>query len=303
MEAAFTSALPESFVTNAVRVCGTRGREWLESIPSVVCDLEARWNITVGSHFSDLSYNFVAPVRRNDGRHAVLKLGLPVEDNEIFSEAAYLRHLEGRGAVALIEEERSFRAILVERAVPGQDLLAVFGKDPSRAADIGIACLQMVVSGPPKNAGDLIELRTWFEKMQAFPRSVFPAEYIETALDIFREYSSDPFFLIHGDYHHTNILSNGDDTFTVIDPKGVIGSLCYDMAVFLNNHKGWLAPRPGHKRELDLAVLKFSNSFAVSPGKIRRWAFAQMVLSSFWTFTEGVQTWREDLALADIWKI
>ena len=122
-------------------------------------------------------------------------------------------------------------------------------------------------------------------------------------MKIFESSKANKSKLIHGDFHHTNILANGRNSFTVIDPKGVIGDVRYDIAVFLNNHHGWLARRKAVRDELESAVMQFADAFATSPEGIRQWGFAQMVLSSYWTFTEGGLFWRKRLASADIWNV
>lgn len=49
--------------------------------------------------------------------------------------------------------------------------------------------------------------------------------------DINQKYSRN--FLLHGDLHHENILKNENGSYTVIDPKGVIGDPVFDLSRFI----------------------------------------------------------------------
>lgn len=42
-------------------------------------------------------------------------------------------------------------------------------------------------------------------------------------------------YLLHGDLHHDNILLNANGTYTVVDPKGVIGDPVFDTPRYLLN--------------------------------------------------------------------
>ncbi len=49
--------------------------------------------------------------------------------------------------------------------------------------------------------------------------------------DINQKYSRN--LLLHGDLHHENILKNENGSYTVIDPKGVIGAPVFDLSRFI----------------------------------------------------------------------
>jgi streptomycin 6-kinase len=126
MTASFKDSLPKEFVQNTIALCGDEGKVWLEALPETIRMLEMRWSIKVGKHFGKIAYNYVAEAICSDDSVAVLKIGLPLKDVEIFGEAKYLREHSGEGAIRLISEDRSLRAILIERAVPGKNLTRIF---------------------------------------------------------------------------------------------------------------------------------------------------------------------------------
>ena len=91
----FRASLPEKFTENTISLCGSKGELWLDELPDIITALEKQWSIAAGKHFRNLSYNYVAGARLKDGRPAVLKIGLPLTEVEIYGEAAYLRAIGG----------------------------------------------------------------------------------------------------------------------------------------------------------------------------------------------------------------
>lgn len=292
---------PAEFVENVIRTCRAKGELWLSRLPETIEELEDLWTIKTGPHFSNLTYNFVTSAEMKDGSKAVLKIGLPVDDLEIYSEAEFLRIADGRGAVKLLAENRTRRAMLLERLEPGCDLKQVYRGDRSQMVKTAARVLKRTVAEPPSEYEFLIDLRDWFEKLHDSESGEFPAGHMEKTRKIADR--QEAIKLIHGDYHHTNVLSRGANDFVVIDPKGVIGDVRYDIGVFLNNHLWYAEPGREHRAEMDEAVREFADQFGCPAASIVEWAFAQVTLSAYWTFTEGGEHWKRQLALADFWNV
>ena len=103
MTVSFRDSLPPELVANTVALCGERGERWLKRLPELIRALERRWSITAGKHFPNIEYNYVAAAECEDGTSAVLKIGLPLENIEIYGEAKYLETLAGNGGRKAIE--------------------------------------------------------------------------------------------------------------------------------------------------------------------------------------------------------
>src|SRR5689334_21753977 len=87
--------LPASFVRH------NDDPAWLRGLPDLLDRLAARWSLTLGPHFPELSYNYVAPATRADGTPCVLKVGR-LHDGELLTEIEALRLWDGRGAAQLL---------------------------------------------------------------------------------------------------------------------------------------------------------------------------------------------------------
>ncbi len=297
----FRLNLPKRFTKNTLDVCGKLGEQWLNDLPSIIGELEENWSLKVEKPFLSLSYNFVAPCVCKGG--AVLKIALPLNNPEIFNEASFLKISDGKGAVKLLKSDENRRAILLERLTPGANLKEVCQTDETKAVEIAIKTLREILKKLPENSS-YRRLEDWFKGFDRAANTTFPREFISKAGEFYKELSSSSQkFLIHGDLHHENILSAEREPFLAIDPKGIIGDIGYEISVFLNNHLWWLASDANLKEKLNDAVQLFSEAFEIEPRDLRKWAFAQIVLSAWWTFEENGENWENELAFAEIWEV
>ena len=69
--------LPSSFSQTIVELYKDQGRAWLQALPALLDELAETWSLTLQSHFTNLSFNYVTPALRADGTPAVLKVGVP----------------------------------------------------------------------------------------------------------------------------------------------------------------------------------------------------------------------------------
>jgi streptomycin 6-kinase len=298
----FTSGLAEKFIRNCLDSCGDDGRKWLEELPEIIDEIAVDWSLKVDKPFLNLSYNFVAPCVLMNESEAVLKIALPLENSEIFNEASFLQMASGKGAVKLLDIDRDNRAILIERLKPGANLKTIFRKDKFKAIEVAIQTMQKIVKKAPENSS-FRSLEDWFKGFERAENTKFPREFVNKAYGFFKESGSKQEFLIHADLHHENILSAEREPFLAIDPKGIIGNIGYEIAVFLNNHLWWLASEMNLKDKLNYAIQQFSEAFEISQEDLRRWAFAQIVLSAWWTFDENGKNWESELDFAKFWEV
>jgi streptomycin 6-kinase len=301
----FKDSLPSELVAHVTSMCGSKGVKWLDELGDVVRELEQSWSLKVLEPFPAGEFNFVAPSVRDDGELAVLKISPPFESIEIVGEAAFLRSRNGDGTVRLIAEDMGRRAILIEHAVPGKNLAELFTDDPSQSLGPAIEVLRSILSPPPASS-EIKTLDEWFDGMRRkHPPTSFPSGYASKALNIYEDLSrdSDRTFYLHGDFHPGNIVSATRKPFLAIDPKGIIGHIGYEIAVFLNNFHWWQETRSDVRPRLDNAVTQFSDAFDIDPFELRQWAFAQMVLGAWWTFEDMPEIYAGEVAKADVWDV
>ena len=197
------------------------------------------WGVPLGSPFRLARYSFVAPA----GCDAVLKV-TPPEDDEADEEGDALELWGGDGAVRLLRRDRARRALLLARARPGTDL-AELPEDAATdvAADLGTRLWRPASAPPFRWIGDHVP--RWLDNAAPGPgRELLPlARSIYASLDIGRG------TLVHGDFHHHNLLSH-DGGYVAIDPKPMLGEPEFDVAPFLWNPLSYRMRRDVTERRL-----------------------------------------------------
>jgi streptomycin 6-kinase len=299
-----TENLPLKFRQNIKGLYGAKGEKWLDDLPQTLEEICVKWNLTLEDFFPNLSFNFVAKCFDNKGEKYVLKVGVPDEDSPLLTEKRTLEAFDGKGVVKVLRYDEKLCAMLLERAVEGKTLSETCGEDYAKAVEIAIEVLKKLPRNPPDKT-QFINLETWIDGLNRAFKAGFAPEKVSKAQEFFAALI-EPFerkILLHGDVHFDNILSARREPFLLIDPKGLIGEIGYEIAVFLNDLAGWTEHLANRKMILETAVKRFSVEFAVSSQDLRKWCFAFAVLSAWWMMEDFGENCEKTLALADIWDV
>jgi streptomycin 6-kinase len=295
--------IPEHFAQTQREVYGERGQRWLAQLPQVVADLERRWGFRARDPFPNLSYNYVAPVELDSGRPAVLKLGVPSAEGA--GEIYALQHYRGDGVVMLLESDASVLALLLERVLPGRMLSEL---DDDDAATHILATLMRRLWRPLPPDHPLPSVAAWCNGLGRLRDTFggatgpFPAPIVELAERTFAELlaSAGPPMLVHGDLHHLNVLSAEREPWLVIDPKGLAGDPGFDVGAMLHNPSRVVGSAPDLRRLLDRRLAIMSDVVGIARDRLAAWAFAQAVLSAWWTYEDHGRVGEDALRQAEI---
>jgi streptomycin 6-kinase len=177
------------------------------------------WGLELGEPFALSNVSYVAPAGPG-----VLKVAWE-GDEEALHEADALEFWDGDGAARLLR--RSGRALLEARAVPGDDLSAL-PDDDATAIAVDVASRLWRRAGSPFRAVGPEVLR-WLEEAEREGSALVPL-----ARELFAELRPGAEWLVHGDFHHHNVLRDGEH-FIAIDPKPYLADREYDLPSFLWN--------------------------------------------------------------------
>jgi streptomycin 6-kinase len=181
------------------------------------------WGLELAPPFALSNVSFVAPV----GEDEVLKAPW-AGDDESLHEGDALELWGGDGAVRLLR--RSGRVLLEERAVPGDDLSRLGDEESTAiAVDLGLR-LWRPARAPFRPVGP--EVLGWLERAEHEG-----GELVALARDLFAQIGGGADWVVHGDFHHHNILRSGE-RYVAIDPKPYLADREYDVASFLWNPLG-----------------------------------------------------------------
>jgi streptomycin 6-kinase len=279
--------LPPVFVANVINSFEESGRRYLAALPDRLTAAARRWDLTLGEPFL-LSYNYVCAATRADGTPAVLKIGVP--DRELTSEINTLRVYAGKGACRLYEADPEAGWLLIERLQPGIMLATL--TDDDRATEIAAEVMNHIRRPVPAAEG-FLSLRGWFDELKKLrPRfdggtGPFPEKTVTIVEGMVHELFAEnhPQVLLHGDFHHFNILSSGRG-WLVIDPKGVIGAAEYEAGPLLINPWGKMPEEAEAIRRTQRRIAILSERLGYDRQRLWRWAVCHSLLSSWWDMTE-----------------
>jgi streptomycin 6-kinase len=187
-------------------------------------------------------------------------------DDESLDEGDALALWDGDGAVRLLRADKARRALLLERAVPGEDISGL-PDDEAVAIAVSIAARLWVRAGEPfRWVGD--EIETWMDNAERWGEE--GSELIPFAREVYASLEVGRDWLTHGDFHHHNILRHGD-RFVAIDPKPYLADREYDLYSFLRNPLSYrMVDRAETERRIAAFVAAGLDDF-----KIRAWAIVR----------------------------
>ena len=232
------NAAPNDFTHAIVELHGAAGIEWLERLPSVIADCEQRWSLRVMPPFETLSYHYVAPAIRADGRDVVLKVGVP--NHELLTEIEALRLFDGHGMVQLLDADPEQGVLLLEQLIPGRPLSSLVDDEQATAIAAGVMGQLWRPVPPRRSFPTVAEWAAGLKRLRKHFRGgtgPFPSRLVETAETLFTELigsMAEP-LLLHGDLHHGNILEAERQPWLALDPKGLVGEPAYEVGAFLRN--------------------------------------------------------------------
>lgn len=297
--------LPPHFIQTIKSVHKEAGQRWLDSFDELIGECESRWGALVLEPFP-LSYNFVAPVVLQDGRNAVLKLGVPGVEWQ--RELAAIQVFAGRGMVELLDADMESGILLLERISPGETL------DKVKSEEEQIQCLAEVIKTmhtPVSSEGKLPAIfptiADWaigLEKIRPhFQGSTgpIPEQKVDRAQSWYKKLltTQKERCLLHGDLHHENMLRAERAPWLAIDPKGLIGETEYEVIPFLLNH----LPEEGIEEAMKRRINGLTRALNLKKERVLAWAYCHSVLAAWWLIEDfGVDEHRDHLKLTNVFE-
>jgi streptomycin 6-kinase len=177
--------------------------------------------------------------------------------------------------------------LILERLRPGHTLAEL--KDDEEAVHVASQIMKKLWVAAPKNSNieTVVDRENSLKRIaRQHPNGFGPIskEKMEEALKLFEQLNREmnqP-YLLHGDLHHYNILKNGD-SWTAIDPKGLIGDREYDVIQYLLNK----LPETNVKETIEKRINIFVKELDLDKERLLLRGFSHAVLSTCWTIEDG----------------
>ncbi|MAX20408.1 MAG: hypothetical protein CL709_11335 [Chloroflexi bacterium] len=230
------------------------------------------------------------------------------------SEIEALRIFDGDGVARLLDSDTDLGAMLIERLEPGDTLLSV--EDDEQATSIAAGVMRNLWKPAPVNH-PFPTAERWglgfgrLRKTFDGGSGPFPSGLVDRAESLFSELLAsigDP-FLIHGDLHHENILSNEGrssgqnderEPWLAIDPKGLVAEREYEVGALLRNPMPQLLDGSNPERVTARRIAQLAEELGFDRERILVWSLSQAVLSAWWSYEDEGHGWEPAIAVAEI---
>jgi streptomycin 6-kinase len=277
---------PERLARTVASWAGEEGRAWLAGLPDQVAGYLERWELTPERVFAaGGQISMIVLVRRADGTPAVLKVGMVNRETE--HEHAALAHWDGRGAVRLIAADAAHGAMLLERLQADVSLRSLA---ETKAMLEATAVLQRLwvppASGHPFRtvADHTGDLATALRERRGQPWAAEALPLIDEALALRTGLlaTETETVLLHGDFHHGNVLAGERAPWLAIDPKPLVGERAYDLAWLTRDRLPTLAAQPGSRAAARRRLTRLATALDVDSDRLRGWSLFRAVEAGVW---------------------
>jgi streptomycin 6-kinase len=222
-----------------------------------------------------------------DDRPVVIKIVRQPGDE--WRSGEVLAAFDGNGAVRVVDHTEG--TMLLERSMPGSPLvdLAIGGRDDEATEILANVILQM---SSLTSAPDWVPTaESWGRGFDQYLKSAdkqIRLEFVERAQQVYADLSTTQkrTRLLHGDLQHYNVLFDENRGWLVVDPKGVIGEVEYELGASLRNPSENIAhffSARAVTRRLEI----YESILGIDIPRALQWAFAQAVLSLVWSVEDG----------------
>lgn len=274
--------LPETFIKTIIGIHGDKASEWLEDFEQLIAACEKHYHLQIQKPY-DLSYNFVAPAIRNDGKEVVVKIVL--SRHEFQAERKALQLMKGKNMVKMLEHEVERGILILERLDPGHTLAVLENDEEATLIAANVMKEIMVSAALQSNLPTVIDRENSLKRIYHMKSyGPIPKEMIEEALHIFTRLNAsiDKQYLLHGDLHHYNILKS-EESWVAIDPKGLIGDREYEVVQYLLNKLPENDLEKITEKRIDIFVEKLN----LDKERVLLRAYSHAVLATCWTVEDG----------------
>ena len=265
-----------------------------------------QWGLLDFEQIDYYSVNCIFKCVSSEHGDCILKIGN--DSKAIESEYQILNEYKGKRFCKAYESDTANGALLIERITPGIQLR----NEPDLNKRLDIFCeLYKGLHIEPATKTIYPTYLGWVKGITEYMRSrrdyktlyekMLKAE--EICHELCEKYRGN--MLLHGDLHQENILLNDNNHYCIVDPRGVIGDIVFDIPRFIINE----FPR-FMVNELDTSMDDFCAKFThiirvlskrlnVPEYDLRRLTYVEMCLDSCWDAEDGKEAHMEDVLFAE----
>lgn len=264
------------------------GKSFYNKVLTDISAYSFKWNLSIIELIQSYSANLVFKCYSDDYGDALLKIGVPATGG-ILTEYNTLLEYNGKPFCKVYEADLSNNVMLAEWIHPGTPLRDEDCLDKRLSVFLNI---YRNLHKEPSNSEIYPTYTEWVIRITEYmsSRQDCPAFYLhmqkakEICLSISKEYSRR--MLLHGDFHHDNILLGSRGDYMIIDPKGVIGDPVFDIPRFILNEFGDDIT-PELYTKINRIISNFEANLNIPNEVIRKCLYIETVMGTCWCLESG----------------
>ena len=281
---------------NIANLYGSKGSDWIANLPMIVTALTNHWSLREVIPVSNMTFNYVAKAILNTKEHVVLKISY--DSQSIINEKRALTNFGLQGSIKLIDYNSTYNALLLQQAIPGITLKALYRDNPDYVMDCYVETMRKLHQQQLPKESNPPHVIDWLKVLDEPSLKQIPIKLLNKAIELRKKMLSSPkpLIFLHGDLHHDNILKHGNE-WLAIDPKGVIGEAEFEIAAFDFMYISELTATVDVKMILETRVELLAQKSGLDQQRIKDWVFVRLILMAAWFIEDnGDPSWAINLA-------
>lgn len=105
--------------------------------------------------------------------------------------------------------------------------------------------------------------------------------------------------LLHGDFHHDNILLNNDGEYKIIDPKGVVGDPIFDVPRYILNESEEGISSEKYYEKICTIINSLETSLSIPKKIIKQCYFIEMSMANCWDVEDNAKPDLQSVIMAE----
>lgn len=264
------------------------GKDFYEK---VLRDIEAyadKWTLTSFQFIPSYSAKIIFKCYSENFGNVVLKIS-NLSFREVFAEYNTLCQYNGRRFCRVFDADIENGVILEECVQPGNPLR----DESSLDKRLSVFCsLYKGLHIPPDKAEIYPTYTEWVGRITEYMSKRQDCKelylHMKKAKDICLSVSTlySQKMLLHGDFHHDNILLGNDGEYIIIDPKGVIGDPVFDVPRFILNEFGDEITTELYKK-INYIICILEKNLNIPNDILRQCLYVETAMGECWMVEDG----------------
>ena len=247
-----------------------------------------KWALTSSQFIPSYSAKLVFKCSSEKFGSVVLKIGNP-SFREVFTEFNTLHEYNGRRFCRVFEADIENGVILEECVQPGNPLRDESSLDKRLAVFCslykGLHILPVKAEIYPTYSQWICRITEYMSKRQdCIELYLHMKKAKDICLSVSTQYSQS--LLLHGDFHHDNILLGNDGKYVIIDPKGVIGDPVFDVPRFILNEFGDEITTELYEK-INLIISTLEKNISIPSSILKQCLYVETVMGMCWSVEDG----------------